>query len=1128
MTIENDRTTAPGSANQQTTASRHQTERERMVGREQAFTRRVAELVQCGDAHALADLYVAEGDSEWEALNSVPPARIKWRDGSDLRESGMTPPWCSAANAIVHLGRAVVEATAPDELLVAAFAHWERAACTSVGGTDIVVADISTFGPALHGVVQVLRRGAAGPAAGFAVLMAAHLVDELPAVTRSVTVPVLVSRSKRGAVATLQLQLRASGPTGLHPDPARMPFLITDTAFTDSIRTAWASSPLSRSSACVTWSVHERDQPCNDVYGPSLGAAFAVALDELHRCQRWWVPRLRKFDPKWAVTGKLEQDRTISSVSDYREKMEAAASENLHVVLPAGSTDETSSLASQLSVPVKRVRTIDEAVAATRTQWDKWVAAGIALVIIFVLFGAGTAIYASSTQQAAREMAERGRVSSDLAARATTLRRTDPRVAGLLGLAAQRLDPTNPRAVDAIRGVLADNTGIARSWIASASSVDGLAVDDPNGRVYTTGSEGTIRSWDLNTGTLVGELSATAQRLELNPSVPVLAAEQDGTVELFETSSPTPTPLGTLPVASCVGDRETVQYMGFTSGGVELILAWSDGAFASYDVTTRQLLRCQTLAAVAAADQIGMTATGGLVLDATLAPAATEDQLLLLLNTNRVLTIGLRSNVVTTEIEAADIPGDASLIRASAERLAVGTAGGVMFWDRAARRLLAFPAGGIAVAPTAMEVRYQVAVAGPEGTARLSGTATDINRGLSRPTGGASTIVGIGSSGTIVAGEAGGRVVVLTDGAGIIGLPPARPSTVARFADDHTILLAEHFYSGSNAIGLYAADLGAGVPTSYAGGLDYPRTADYGINGEIYINDVDSTADYVAAAGLTGRGGAVSVWDSTGRQFIRELLLPPPDDATRTSDRRIISALAFVPDAELLVARHVSGQVGIWSTRTWELQGTVNLPEGTTAMAVRGTKGVFAAGKRDSRELVLVDLVSQQVLVRAPAPDVFSLSWTFDGSQIVGLTIDNKIKVFTGDLQPTNGGWSLPPGDPSTNLEASPVGPQVAITQGSRVLVYDLISRTEALPTLEEPTGQTVINIDWSPDGRMIAGTTMPPEREFKEPGSVNFWQLDGLDWRAEICRLAGGGLTPDEWNRYVGDSAEFTDLCEG
>ena len=1098
-----------------------------MVGHKQAFTRRVAELVQGGDTDGLADLYVAAGDAEWEALSSQ-PARIHWRDGSDLREPRMTPPWCSAANAVVHLGRAVAEPSAPDELLVAALAHWERAACTSVGGTDIVVADISSFGPALHNLVQVLRMGAAGPAAGFAVLMAAHLVGERPTVTRSVTVPVLVSRSNRGAVATLQLQLRASGPTGLHPDPAHMSFLITDTAFTDSVRTAWATSPLSGSGACVIWSVHERDQPCNDVHGPSLGAAFAVALDELHRCRRWRVLRLRKLDPKRAVTGKLEQDRTISPVSDYREKMEAAASEKLYVVLPVGSADEIPPLVAELSVPVQLVQTIDEAVAATRTRWDQWVAAGLVLVIAFVLFGAGTAIYASNTQQAARETAERGRVSSDLAARATTLRRTDPRVAGLLGLAAQRLDPTNARAVDAMRDVLADSTGIARSWIASASSVNGLAVDDPNGRVYTTGSEGMIRSWDLNTGALVGELPATAQQLELNPSVPVLAAEQDGAVKLFETSSPTPAPLGTLPAAPCAGDRETVRYMGFTNGGVELILAWSDGAFASYDVTTRQLLRCQTLAAVAAPDQVDIAARGDLVLDAALAPAATEDQLLLLLNTNRVLTIGLRSNAVTTEIESADIPGDASLIRASADKLAVGTAGGVMFWDRAAHRLLAFPAGGIAVAPTAMEVRYnQVAVAGSEGTANLSGTAADTNRGLSRPTGGASTIVGVGSSGTIAAGEAGGRIVVLTDGPGVVGLPPARPSTVARFTDDHTILLADHFYSGSNAVGLYAADLGAGVQPSYSG-LDYPRTADYGINGEIYINDVDSTADYVAAAGLTGRGGAVSVWDSTGRQFVRELLLPPPDDVTRTPERRIISALAFVPDAELLVARHVSGQVGIWSTRTWKLQGTVDLPEGTTAMAVRGLKGVFAAGEGDNRELVLVDLVSRQVLVRTPAPDVFSLGWTFDGSQIVGLTIGNRIEVFTGDLQPTNGSWSLPPGEPSTNLEASPVGPQVAITQGSRVFIYDLTSRTEALPALEEPTGQAVINIDWSPDGRMIAGTTKPLVRELIEPGLVHFWRLDGLDWRVQICRLAGGGLTPDEWKRYVGDSAEFIDLCEG
>lgn len=294
------------------------------------------------------------------------------------------------------------------------------------------------------------------------------------------------------------------------------------------------------------------------------------------------------------------------------------------------------------------------------------------------------------------------------------------------------------------------------------------------------------------------------------------------------------------------------------------------------------------------------------------------------------------------------------------------------------------------------------------------------------------------------------------------------------------------------------------------------------------MNDVAASSDLVAAAALTPRGGAVLVWDVTGRVFTRELLLPPPDDATRPASRRIMAQVALVPEAGLLVARHVSGQVGIWSTTSWALQGTLDFPEGTAAMAVKGTRGVFVVSGGDKRELVLVDLVTRDELARTPAPDVFSLTWSAEGTRILALAYGNTVSSFTAELTPTNEGWALPAGDQALGITASPVRPQVAIAHGPRVRIYDLPTKTEALPALEEPTGLQVTRVAWSPDGSTLAALTKPPVRELIRPGPVQLWKLDDLDWVEQICRRAGAGLSNDEWDRYIGGAANYVDRCEG
>ncbi|MCE3551322.1 hypothetical protein LWC33_07635 [Pseudonocardia sp. RS11V-5] len=1097
-----------------------------LVGAKQAFVAGVASRVQERDIASLAP--IEPGSPEWTALKSR-PGKIRWHEGSGtdaIRATLVMPPWCSAANAVTAVGRAILS---DDERTMiahaaAASAHFERAFCVGVGGSDIVM---STDGarPELTRLVNVLSEVAHGPAAGFVALLARHLLGgPASAPTATVSVPVLVDRSREGRAVQLWVALQQDGPPGLHPDPARMAFLVSDREFVDAARTAWASCPLATTGVCVTWWMSEKEEPCVDVHGPSASVAIAIALDELHRRRRWWLPRLRILAVGQATTGRLTPTGTIEPVGGYANKIDAAGRAELGVVLPRKS-ERDESLVEALAkneVSARYVGDLGEAIAATRTRWDRTVALVLAVVLAVVLAGAGVGITVKIQQQGVTAAAERGRLSSDLAARATTLRQTDPRLAGLLGLEAHELDPSNGRAVDAIRDVIADNAGISRSWQASRSSINAVAVDEAAARVYTAGKEGTVRVWDLTTGAALGETPEPADLMELDPGAPVLATEADGRISLFGTTSGAPTPLGQLPPAPCVQQNEPVRRLGFTTGGVELVAVWGSGTFATYDVTTHELLRCVRLGDMAAA-QLDSRVTTSLVLDAAVVAGQPEDQIMLLLATNRVLAIGLSSGTVTVELTKEDIPGDATRLGATTAKLAVGTEGGLMIWDRQRKVRLSFPAGGVVTAPAAIAgTSYAFAFAGPQGTTQLSGTAFDNGVGLARPTGGASTTVATGGR-TIVAGEAGGRVTVLTTGAPIT---PGKPATAIAFTGDRSLLLTRVDGAGT-AYGLVLADLSRPADVDQADGSDdYPHLETFDTGGGVLITAVASAGGTKAAAGFTTTGGAIMLWKGDRKAITKSLGLAASDSGKQAVRDRIMVQVALVPDAHLVIGRSASGQVGIWSTETGELAGTLDLGPGSTAMAVHGRRGAFAIGSGEGEQLVLVDLVDRHEIARIAAPGVTGLAWTGDGSHIVGITDDRRVVTFAADLSAAGRSWTLPAGEPPGFVAANPVRPQVAIAQGTRIHVYDVGSGTEAMPALEEPLGNSVADLAWSPDGTMLASITVKPKREITSMGQTDLWRVDDLDWRTQVCRTAGTGLTRDEWAANIGASVDYVDRC--
>ncbi|TCJ99418.1 WD40 repeat domain-containing protein [Nocardia alba] len=310
-------------------------------------------------------------------------------DAQDLR----TTADLSAARAMAVLARALTGSFDTDDACASFLDHAERAGLTSVG-TQLLPAGtpITSANAPLGEIVRHLLGQGAHPARGYAIMAALELSGHTLPVVRSSRISVLfASFGGSGEVGVLRLDQVRGGPSGLHPDPARMGFLQADRAFTDSLDMAWRISRLAGTDACVRWSVSTHGSaPANDINGASMGAAFAVALDDLaprHALLRRLRPR--RLDPECAVTAGLS-GANLTAVGGYAGKLTAAQRSSLRVVVASEALREAADEAPQnFADRISAARTVTEAIAETRTRanyalWIVSVAAGLAVLLAVV------------------------------------------------------------------------------------------------------------------------------------------------------------------------------------------------------------------------------------------------------------------------------------------------------------------------------------------------------------------------------------------------------------------------------------------------------------------------------------------------------------------------------------------------------------------------------------------------------------------------------------------------------------------------------------------------------------------------------------------------------------------------
>jgi WD40 repeat protein len=282
---------------------------------------------------------------------------------------------------------------------------------------------------------------------------------------------------------------------------------------------------------------------------------------------------------------------------------------------------------------------------------------------------------------------------------------------------------------------------------------------------------------------------------------------------------------------------------------------------------------------------------------------------------------------------------------------------------------------------------------------------------------------------------------------------------------------------------------------------------------------------------VAGQGGGVGVWDAGSGDRVGRLLSDPR--GPQRDNPHSVRALAFGPGG-LLAAAGVGGHgKRKGAVRIWELderslirrplhlprevRGLAFSPDGSRlAIAFGARRAAGAAGADDPDGVEVLDVRSDETLATLRADEVGSVAFSPDGSLLAGGEFDGDVLQWATD------GWGrvgapLASGGEAPSVAFSPDGRTLATSdQHGAVALWDVDSRQAVGPPLPG-----------LPDARTTARFTFDGARLFvvSESGRAIRWEVDPEVWLQQVCALAGGGLTPEQWAELVPEH-DYVSAC--
>jgi DNA-binding SARP family transcriptional activator/WD40 repeat protein len=274
---------------------------------------------------------------------------------------------------------------------------------------------------------------------------------------------------------------------------------------------------------------------------------------------------------------------------------------------------------------------------------------------------------------------------------------------------------------------------------------------------------------------------------------------------------------------------------------------------------------------------------------------------------------------------------------------------------------------------------------------------------------------------------------------------------------------------------------------------------------------------------VAGQGGGVGVWGAGSGKRVGPLLSAPRGPGTVNTHN--VRALAFGPGGLLAAAERGAGKdaVRIWELderslarrplRLPQVSGLAFSPDGSRLAIAFGFRG---AGSPDPDGIKVLDVRNDETLATLRADEVGSVDFSPDGSLLAGGELDGDVLLWATD------GWGrvgapLASGGEAPSVAFSPDGRTLATSDGrGAVALWDVESQQAVGPPLPG-----------LPDVRTTARFTPDGDRLFavSETGRAIRWEVDPDLWLQRACALAGGGLTPEQWERVVPEQ-DYVSAC--
>ena len=285
---------------------------------------------------------------------------------------------------------------------------------------------------------------------------------------------------------------------------------------------------------------------------------------------------------------------------------------------------------------------------------------------------------------------------------------------------------------------------------------------------------------------------------------------------------------------------------------------------------------------------------------------------------------------------------------------------------------------------------------------------------------------------------------------------------------------------------------------------------------------IDYSADGRRLA-VAGEGGGVGVWDAESGERLGALLRAPR--GPRAVNPRTVQALAF-GQGDLLAAAEVGGAVRIWDVGRRELlRPPLRLPPSVHGLAFSPDGSQLAipfgaVSDEGPNGVEILDVGSGERVARlSPDGEVHSVAFSPDGSLLAGGMVDGGALLWATDGWGRVGGPLARQTASTLEVEFSPDGHTLATSHSDHsVALWDVASQEPIGPPLghRRPGDDAGVTARFTPDGARLFVLSDPGEGSASNLGRAIRWEVDPELWLQRACAVAGGGLTPEQWEELV------------